>query len=64
MSLSVMVKSRPSYFSRPPSENLTIGDVIYMGGSTGSADVEETVEIDFSINNTGAVGGFQFDIQS
>ena len=49
--------------SQSSSGNLTIGDVIYLSGSTGTADVEETVEIDFSINNTGAVGGFQFDIK-
>ena len=37
--------------------NLTIGDVIYLSGSTATADVQETVEIDFSITNSGAVGG-------
>ena len=49
--------------SQSSSGNLTIGDVIYLSGSTNTADVEETVEIDFSINNTGAVGGVQFDIK-
>ena len=49
--------------SQSSAGNLTIGDVIYLSGSTGTADVEETVDIDFSINNTGAVGGFQFDIK-
>ena len=31
--------------------DLTIGDVVYMSGSTATADVEETVDIDFSIIN-------------
>ena len=43
--------------------NLTIGDVIYLSGSTATADVQETVEIDFSITNSGAVGGLQFDLK-
>ena len=43
--------------------NLTIGDVIYLSGSTATADVLETVEIDFSITNSGAVGGLQFDLK-
>mgnify|MGYP001450649785 CR=1 FL=1 len=45
------------------SGNLTIGDVIYLSGSTGTADVEETVEIDFNLVNTGSVGGIQFDVK-
>ena len=43
--------------------NLTIGDVIYLSGSTATADVLETVENDFSITNSGAVGGLQFDLK-
>ena len=43
--------------------DLTIGDVIYLSGSTATADVEETVEIDFSVINTGSIGGVQFDIK-
>ena len=38
--------------SQTSAGNLTIGDVIYLSGSTANADVEETVEIDFSIINT------------
>ena len=43
--------------------DLTIGDVVYLSGSTATADVEETVNIDFSVLNTGSVGGIQFDIK-
>ena len=43
--------------------DLTIGDVVYLSGSTATADVEETVDIDFSVVNTGSVGGIQFDIK-
>ena len=49
--------------SQSSDGNLTIGDVIYLSGSTATADVLETVEIDFSISNSGAVGGVQFDIK-
>ena len=49
--------------SQGSNGNLTIGDVIYFSGSTATADVLETVEIDFSITNSGAVGGLQFDIK-
>ena len=49
--------------SQGSNGNLTIGDVIYLSGSTATADVLETVEIDFSITNSGAVGGLQFDIK-
>ena len=45
------------------SGNLTIGDVVYLSGSTSTGDVGETVSIDFSISNTGAVGGVQFDVK-
>ncbi|MAV33342.1 MAG: hypothetical protein CMQ02_07895, partial [Gammaproteobacteria bacterium] len=45
------------------SGNLTIGDVVYLSGSTSTGDVGETVSIDFSMNNTGAVGGVQFDVK-
>ena len=48
--------------SMPASGSLTIGDVIYMSGSTSTADVTEMVDIAFSIENSGAVGGIQFDI--
>ena len=43
--------------------DLTIGDVVYLSGSTATADVEETVDIDFNVVNTGSVGGIQFDIK-
>ena len=43
--------------------DLTIGDVIYLSGSTATADVTEMVDIDFSIENSGTVGGLQFDIK-
>ena len=43
--------------------DLTIGDVVYLSGSTATADVEETVDINFSVGNTGSVGGIQFDIK-
>ena len=43
--------------------DLTIGDVVYLSGSTVTADVEETVEVDFSVLNTGSIGGIQFDIK-
>ncbi|SVB81243.1 uncharacterized protein METZ01_LOCUS234097, partial [marine metagenome] len=49
--------------SQGSNGNLTIGDVIYLSGSTATADVLETVEIDFSITNSGAVGGLQFDLK-
>ena len=35
--------------------DLTIGDVVYLSGSTATADVEETVDIDFSVINTGSI---------
>ena len=49
--------------SQASSGDLTIGDVIYLSGSTATADVSETVDIDFSIENSGTVGGLQFDIK-
>ena len=49
--------------SQASSGNLTIGDVVYLSGSTATADVTETVDIDFSIINSGSVGGLQFDIK-
>ena len=49
--------------SQSSSGNLTIGDVVYLSGSTSTGDVGETVSIDFSISNTGAVGGVQFDVK-
>ena len=49
--------------SQASSGDLTIGDVVYLSGSTGTADVMETVDIDFSIVNSGVVGGLQFDIK-
>ncbi len=49
--------------SMPASGSLTIGDVIYLNGSTNNtADVTEMVDIEFSIENSGPVGGVQFDI--
>jgi len=49
--------------SQASSGDLTIGDVVYLSGSTATADVTETVDIDFSIINSGSVGGLQFDIK-
>ncbi len=49
--------------SQASSGNLTIGDVIYLSGSTATGDVLETVDIDFSITNSGVVGGIQFDLK-
>ena len=49
--------------SQASSGNLTIGDVIYASGSTATGDVLETVDIDFSITNSGVVGGIQFDLK-
>ncbi len=49
--------------SEASSGDLTIGDVIYLSGSTATADVTEMVDIDFSIENSGTVGGLQFDIK-
>ena len=46
--------------SEASSGDLTIGDVIYLSGSTATADVTEMVDIEFSIENSGTVGGLQF----
>lgn len=45
------------------SGSILIGDLIYLSGSSATADVEETIGVDFSITNSGIVGGFQFDLK-
>jgi len=42
--------------------SITIGDVVYLSASEATGDVGETVELSFSLTNSGNVGGVQFDL--
>ena len=42
--------------------SITIGDVVVMSAGVDTGDVNEFVYIDISLENSGDVGGLQFDI--
>lgn len=42
--------------------SIVIGDVVFLSAGTGTGDVSENVSINIDLENSGLVGGLQFDI--